>query len=46
MDISILAKSMCGLDVQLVTIEHKLSKILNKEKKKKIIIINTRTHSG
>lgn len=37
---------MCGLDVQLLTIEHKLSQIIHKEKKKRIIIINTRTHSG
>ena len=48
MDLSILTKSMCGLEVQLLTIKHKLSNIINKDKdkKKKIIIINTRTHSG
>jgi len=46
MNISILTKSMCGLDVQLITISHKLSNVINKEKKKRIIIINTRTHPG
>jgi hypothetical protein len=37
---------MCGLDLNLITIQHKLSKMIHKDKKKKFIIINTRTHSG
>lgn len=36
---------MCGLDLPLITIEHKMSKLVH-EQSKKVVIINARTHSG
>lgn len=37
---------MCGLDIPLVTVQHKMSKLIHETKKKKFIIVNARTHSG
>jgi murein tripeptide amidase MpaA len=37
---------MCGLDLQLINIEHKMVKLIHSTKDKKFIVINARTHSG
>jgi murein tripeptide amidase MpaA len=44
--VSTLCKSMCGLDLQLLTVEHKMSRLASHQRQKRFIIINTRTHSG
>ena len=46
MVVSKLGQSMCGVDMQLLTIEHRLAGMLNDGQKKKFVIVNARTHSG
>ena len=41
-----LGQSMCGVELHLLTIQHRLASMLNQSQKKKFIVINARTHSG
>ncbi len=42
---STLCKTMCGLDLQVVTVEHRMAALVH-DRRRKFVIINARTHSG
>ena len=46
MAVSEIGKSMCGLAIQLITIEHKMRKLIHDDSQKNFIVINARTHPG
>ena len=44
-EVSNMIRSMCGLDIPLISVGHSMAKLVQNNKKR-FIIINARTHSG